>query len=322
MIPRKKTFIEQLAAAEPITYDQQVIIDFADEHEHLGDALKRKWDKRHHKDPCLYIKGNDFFKANDRCPLISQSRIRIYLNIHSDPNALYYADAPIDIKKLVSRLDFYMQGKDYVLNLVACGAARGDKVDPTIKNQNSIAREIHTLLVAASQRDVPVIARTHVVSGTRPSIPGVKSRKMTAHLKLPWTGSSDANTYKFVKRQPGSKLIICNDERGKEIIIDAYFSTWRNRVFKVLGKILSKEKNPNQKENIQVGIDALRSKNAEQIYTTIKELLDDPHSKLNARRGFFKERAPRKLQELINEWENIQKSIYTVKDRRYTNPAT
>lgn len=306
MEPRNKSFFERITEPEPIRYDQQVIIDF------IGDdvvsALKTQWDKRHPTTPCLIINGYQFLISSESCPLETKSRIRIYLNCHGNGQELSDINAEkIDDNQLVNKIAAYVGDKECVLNIIACGTARGHMNQPFVDNDKTIAAKIHKKLFKLTKRDIPVIGRTHSVAHSTKKSKTIPVRR-TVSLDIPWKQEKDL---KFKARQPGSKLIICNNQEGKQVIFDAYLCTWRNRVFKIMEEMIAREKNSFQKSNLTAGIKKFRTLRAEQIYESLVRIVKDPTSYIN--KGLFVSPTTKKLKKLITEWEKIQKSPHTMK---------
>ncbi len=313
MEPRHEpTFFEQLTGPNPVTYDQEVIIDFL--HRGEGEALQKTWNRRHPNHPCILLHGKQFLAANDICPLKTNSKIRIYMIVHSNGTRLSdTADGKgsIDVEKLSTRLANYIGDLSCVLNLISCGAGGGPK-KPLINNEKSVAATIHANLLKLAQRDIPVIARTHIVANVINKEKN-KLERTTPNLNVSWQTVTQLHLFYFLfsrHRQDRSKVIFTVDNKGHQIILNAYVATWRNRVFKILGELLEKEKDDDVKRLLKHGLEEFRLNNAENIYRTIKETLANNYSILNRDGLEFPgaAKARKKLSKAIKEWENVRSS--------------
>lgn len=248
-----------------VAYSKRIIIDFTSDPNTVI-ALKAKLDKRHPASQTITIEDYDALCAAQRegDTYKADSAIGIYVIGHCEPGSDVLVcgkegnpehDQQIHFTELAPLLLNLIGNDQAVINLIACGAARGKKNNINSDNGRlSFAAKLHACMFDASEKDIPVIARMHysmtmVMTGkstfTRESILTCKFRTMD--LSVDWNEGKDAGPY--LSKQYGSKIIYCKGENNYQIKFDAYSQSWKREVINTLVK-LKHETRSEDKEDI------------------------------------------------------------------------
>jgi hypothetical protein len=347
-------------------YDAQVIIDFLGSSFlsfDYGKGLKNKWDDQHPQQPCYLIDRTKFnWDKNCEALFHKDASVRIYILAHGAPSSDFFATSDnerVTIDKLVKRLAAFIGNHQrVVINIIACDAGRGDEADHTVKLCESSAAKLHRYLVAETKRDIPVIARMHLmimdVESSSASLRAVSNIgifkiaidvfskkytiKKTADLNRKIDSSFEFDTFleigtplpsSFFKathfsKQPGAKVIYCLDANNQQVVVDAYYHLWKTRVLKHLAKLNAAISNEEKKTLLQKWLADFPSRTADYIAQTLQAEISKLNSVLRPSSalglGLFIKTDPIKIiEELLEHRRQILHSKFTNKEIQPTD---
>lgn len=319
-------------------YEHRIIIDFTANF--AGNVIGIAWSarekilKKHSKSLKKEMTGVEFLSSKITLKeLIKQAKktgepCKIYIVGHCLPggNFIYPDDNPYfpnqkwDCNTIAQRLAEFIGNENVVINLVACSAARGKRTGaPEADESNSFAAKLHGKLKDNLNRDIPVIARRHVLSI------GVDGRKSTVDLNMSHAeftelkNKGEDETLKKANkhRQPGSKVIFSTTENNEQVSIDAYFHLWKRRVMKLLKASANHTSVKEKKLLLNNWINQFEAMPDKKIYKVLAAELKDMKSHLRDHSNFISRLwkidpdSYKAMKELVEEWKNIKKSKFT-----------
>lgn len=309
MIGREEPF-DKLLNEFNEEYTQQIVIDFINEP--IGKLLVKKWNSKHPDTPCESINGDDLLEQ--RCKILHSEKYRhtrIYVIIHGNEGILGVSEQNlISIKKLAAGLVHLIGDQPLSVNLIACLGAVGDIKNPSKNLAQSAAAKLHSHLVAFAKRDIPVFARMQIIVTSNM---GNNDKKFTYKLNNPIIPSI-FNNITSENKQPGSKVLVCLDSSGNQIILDAYLCLWKAKFLRVLNNAQATTSNPDKQAKVQSLLEMFSHKSQEAIFKILEEEIINPtHLALFVNTRFFP-----KITSLVKERKKILASKHTFHEPKPT----
>jgi len=293
-------------------------------------ALAEKLRMKQPNNPILIIKGQKFInttKLNEMKDNIT-GNIKIYILTHGSPGADNIKDEndqEITNTILAKRLADVIGNNTAVVNLVSCSAGRGLDANPNESPHLSLASKLHEILKIYAKKDIPVVARTQIMSVN------TDGKKMTLPIDMPTSRISKMTWEKrekiLRKKQPGSKIIFTTDENEKQVRLDAYKHKWKIELINSLEQI---HKNTtiltaSEKRNLlQKWISTFPNKSADEIAAEIRKELKNPASAIQMNDSFLSYfdysdiHFFKSIQAQMERWEKIRESKFVLEGAQPT----
>jgi hypothetical protein len=333
-------------------YNRQVYIDFnIGDNSKAAQAFKSNWDRGHAENPCMIIEERDFLERRKRLKYNPNHVVRIYIEAHCNAGFDFVrgghggeTDIEVHYEKMAECLNAFIGKSTAVVNLISCAAGRGStntKIDDL--SMASFGSKLHHSLVLKAGRDIPVVARAQSTStyvARTDMLGNIKQafdidllmRQSHGEKKSGGKRTFDLNltiddvdyalarrrSVKSIHHQPGSKLIFMLNADGKQIVIDAYTYSWKEKVRKALIAAQSKTVVEDKKALINAWLQKFEKMTPKEIFDCIYSELKNPNSVFakhqpGSAAGFFVwPKSFQALQALIKEAEPYFDSEFTL----------
>jgi len=293
------------------SYDKQIVIDFLDNDMSFTKAplrLCQKWNLNHSELSQL-LPGDDLLQTSK--PLDSSyddKKIRLYIIAHGLPGSDYIIgdDKSIHYDQLAKALANYIGNKKNItINLVSCQAGEGFEENEA----DSFGAKLHRALCKEIGRDIPVVARTSVVS-VRYAPDDINQRMKTSKMTVEFSelekhkknGTYDnasllamlakTDVDHMVHHQSKSKVLF-KIENGKQVIFDAYTGAslqnakWKSKVISELKIAMDDTLNDSKKRFLADWIADFKDMSPNQIYKIMKQEINNAKSPIKHKDSAF-----------------------------------